>query len=190
MSRLLTISLFIKACQKRESFVLWRGAQSTVSGSSFSCHEFMGLGSVLYLFIFPQCRSPAEHWKMPYRIFFCCREDRFQTLCSSSCSTEFKHRLRKHPSGAGQLFICGSPQLAGVLKSIFAFVTYLCFSQGYILLSSLPVRKLNKVMQCYGTSVRHFQLRTSLKKTDRTYKCLSDTPAMLNQPTLIGVVCE
>lgn len=86
------------------------------------------------------------------------RRTGFRHLCSSSCSIEFKHRLRKHPSGAGQLFICGSPQLAGVLRSILAFVTYLSFFQGYILLSSLPIRNLNKVMQCYGTSVRDLDL--------------------------------
>lgn len=64
--------------EKRE-FVLWRGVQSTVSDSSFLCHEFMGLGSILYLFFFPDFRSSAALCKASGRICFCCNEGRFQT---------------------------------------------------------------------------------------------------------------
>lgn len=47
--------------EKRE-FVLCRGAQSTVSDSSFLCHGFMSLGSVLYLlfFFFPRSAGAQQ----------------------------------------------------------------------------------------------------------------------------------
>lgn len=158
MSRLLTISLFIKACQKRRSFVLWRGAQSTVSGSSFSCHEFMGLGSVLYLLYFlsagaQQCsaRHLAGYASVVMRAGF-------KHPHSSCCPLEFEHRhvlpLRRCTSGSGQLFIFGSPQLTGVLRPTIAVLDIT------ILLSeeTLTGWKLNKATHFSGISVRYFNL--------------------------------
>lgn len=70
--------------EKRE-FVLWRGAQSSVSDSSFLCHEFMGLGSVLHLlccffFFTVFCKASG-------RICLCCNESRFQTPLLKLLST-------------------------------------------------------------------------------------------------------
>jgi len=48
----------------------------------------------------------------------------FRHPCSSCCPLEFKHRdvlpLRRHISGARQLSVCGSSQLAGVFRPTLA----------------------------------------------------------------------
>lgn len=63
-------------------FLLWRGAPSAVTDSSFLYHEFIALESVfIYLFFLsPPFQSPAGLCKASGRTCLCCYETRFQTL--------------------------------------------------------------------------------------------------------------
>ena len=77
---------------------------------------------------------------------------------SSCCPLEFEHRPvlppRRHTYGAGQLFICSSPQLAGVLRSTLAVSDITILVSG----EALPGRKFNKATQFSAIIVRYFNL--------------------------------
>lgn len=82
----------------------------------------------------------------------------FRLPHSRCCPLEFKHRhvlpLRRHTSGAGQMFIYGSPQLAGVVRPTLAFLDVTML----LLAEALTGRKLNKATQFSDISFRYFDL--------------------------------
>lgn len=58
-----TVNCSSKHVREVREFVLWRGAQSAVTGSSFLCHEFIAFGSVFiygFFFSFTTIQEPSR----------------------------------------------------------------------------------------------------------------------------------
>lgn len=124
MLRLLTISLFITACQKRES-LFSEGVLNQLWETAPFCAMNVWVWQVWFYFFFLHNAGAQQHSARHlarYASFV--MKAGFRDPCWSCCPLEFEHRhvlpLRRQTTGAGQLLICSSPQLDGAFRPTLA----------------------------------------------------------------------